>query len=80
MTSNRAKAQETVLCTEQTSSLKIENSTDIPAVSVNTDSTINLTFTQQYLTAIFSNFIIYDFYQTFSNSSSDEVLKNYTIA
>ncbi len=73
-------AQEAVLCSLQSSSLKIENTTDIPTVSTNTDGTINLTFAQQDLTDLFSNYMIYDFYQAFPNSSSEEVLKYHTIS
>ena len=74
------KAQEAILCPSHSSYLIIENAADIPTTSTNPDDTLNLVFAQQYITDIFSNYIIYDFYQTSPNSSSDEVLKYYTIS
>ncbi len=72
-------SQQAVLCSAQISSLKIESTTDIPDISTNNDGTINLVFADQDITDIFSNYIIYDFYQTSPNSSSDEILKYYSI-
>ncbi len=73
-------AQETLLCPAIISELKIENSSDIPETSPNPDGTFNLTFAQDYITALFSNYIIYDFYQTYPNSSSEEALKYFTLS
>ncbi len=76
--SNSVLGQETILCPLQSDILKIENSTNIPAISYNTDDTISLTFPDQYINDIFANYTIYDFYQTFPNTSG-ALLDYYTV-
>ena len=78
--SNLSKAQDAILCPSYNSYIKIENASDVPTTSAHPDDTLNLTFAEQYITDLFSNYIVYDFYQTSPNSSSEEVLKYYTIS
>lgn len=68
-------SQETILCPLQNEVFKIENSINVPIVTYNGDNTISLTFQDNNATEIFSNYTIYDFYQTFPNSS--ETLQKY---
>ncbi|NOY48009.1 MAG: T9SS type A sorting domain-containing protein [Chlorobi bacterium] len=72
-------SQNTILCPQIENPLKIENVNDVPIVTNNNDGTITLTHSQQYITDIFSNYIIYDFYQTFPNGS-ENLQKYYTIS
>ncbi|WP_299124972.1 hypothetical protein [uncultured Winogradskyella sp.] len=62
-------AQQAVLCPLQKDYIKIENSDNIPTVTNNSDGTITLTHQDQTITDIFANYIIYDFYQAFPNST-----------
>ena len=72
--------QETVLCSLQTDIFKIENSDNIPTVTDNGDGTITLTQQDQVITDIFSQYIIYDFYQSYPNSNPEgELIKYFTI-
>ncbi|GAA4946869.1 hypothetical protein GCM10023314_20200 [Algibacter agarivorans] len=74
-------AQQTILCPKITASIKIENPNNVPIVSDNGDGTITLTHTEQYITDIFSNYLIYEFYQYSPNSNPNgELFKHYTIA
>lgn len=75
-----AHSQEVILCDMQSLIMKIENSADVPLMTSNDDGTISLSFEEEYITNIFADYDIYDFYQNFPNSSSDEVLKYYTIS
>lgn len=68
-------SQSPILCPQIENKLKIENVNDVPIVTNNNDGTITLTHSQQYITDIFSNYIIYDFYQTFPYGS--ETLQKY---
>ena len=61
--------QENVLCSPQKNVLWIADSNNIPSVVTNADGTVVLTFADQYITNIFANYTIYDFYQTNPNSS-----------
>lgn len=71
-------AQETILCPLQSDMVKIDDANNNPTISYNTDETISLTFPDQYITDIFANYSIYDFYQTFPESNG-VLLKYYTI-
>lgn len=73
--SNFIGAQTTALCVLQTDIFSIENSANIPTVTINGDDTITLTFPDQFVTDVFANHIIYDFYQAFPNTS--ETLEKY---
>ncbi len=73
-------AQQSVLCSLQNDYIKIESTADIPTVTNNTDGTVTLTHQDQNITAIFANYIIYDFYQAFPNANPEgELFKSYTI-
>lgn len=68
------------ICPQIISSLKIENTNDIPTVIDNEDGTISLIHNEQYITDIFSNYVIYDFYQYSPSSNPDgELFKVYSI-
>ena len=73
------KAQDAILCPSYNSYIKIENTMDIPTISSNEDNTRSLAFAEDYITDLFSNYIVYHFYQTSPNSSSEDILKYYTI-
>ncbi|WP_299110767.1 T9SS type A sorting domain-containing protein [uncultured Winogradskyella sp.] len=70
--------QETLLCSLQRFELKIENTSDVPTVTSNNDGTVNLNFSQQYITDIFADYEIYDFNQTYP-TGSEELQKYYNI-
>ena len=72
-------AQTTLLCSPQNNNIKIENTSDIPTISSNPDGTVTLTHPDQNITDIFSQYIIYDFYQSYP-SSTGELFKYYTIS
>lgn len=61
--------QENIMCSELRTLIKIENSSDLPVVINNNDGTILLMFNQQYITDIFNNYDIIDFYQAFPDGS-----------
>ena len=61
--------QTNTLCSPQIDYITIENISDVPTVSYNSDGTVNLTHPEQYITDIFSNYDIYDFYQSFPEST-----------
>jgi len=63
-------SQHTILCPSQEFYIGIENSINIPNVITNGDGTVTLIHPEQYITDIFSNYIISDFYQTYPNGSS----------
>ena len=71
-------SQEAVLCSLQKDSFKIENSVNIPIVTSNGDDTVSLAFPDQNVTDVFGDYTIYDFFQTFPNSS-ETLQKYYTI-
>ena len=71
--------QEAVLCPVQTVEFYIEDISDVPTITTNDDGTITLTHPEQYITDIFSNHIIYDFYRTYPSSTSEALKKAYTI-
>lgn len=71
-------AQNPVLCTAQNDYVKIENSQNIPSKSNNSDGTITLMHQDHNITAILADYVIYDFYQVFPNSTG-ELFKYYTI-
>lgn len=71
-------SQHAVLCPSQEFYIAIENSINIPTITNNGDGTLTLTHPEQYITDIFSNYIISDFYQTFPHSSG-ALQKYYTI-
>lgn len=68
-------SQDVVLCSLQSDYFKIENSVNIPNVTSNANNTITLTFLDDDVTEVFNNYTIYDFFQTFPNSS--ETLQQY---
>lgn len=72
------KAQSTNTCPFIRNSIKIENTEDIPAVETNDDGTLMLTFEDVDITNIFSNYSIYEFYQTFPTGSQN-AQKYYTL-
>lgn len=57
-------AQQEILCPIQKSGFKIENLDDVPSISDNGDGTITVTHSEQYITDIFANYTVYNFYQT----------------
>jgi len=71
-------SQEAILCSSQSLTLKIENTLDIPIVTTNNDGTLSLNFAQQYITDIFADYIIHDFYQLYPNGS-DTLQKYYMV-
>ncbi len=73
-----AYPQEAILCSDLRLELKIENNSDIPIVTSNNDGTINLNFSQEYISDIFENYEIYGFNQTFP-TGSEELLKYYHV-
>lgn len=72
-------SQSTILCPEQTTYFKIDDATNIPNTTDNGDGTVTLTHIEPYITDIFSNHTLYNFYQTFPNSNG-ELSKYYSIA
>lgn len=73
-------AQINILCSTQTDYIKIENTSDIPLVSDNGDGTVTLTHPDQSITDVFSDYVIYDFYQSYPNSNpTGELFKYYSI-
>ncbi len=80
MASSLVFTQEAVLCALQNDYIKIESTADIPTVTSNPDSTVTLTHQDQNITAIFSQHIIYDFYQAYPNANPEgELIKYYII-
>ena len=73
--SNVLIAQQAVLCGLQTDTFRIESSENIPAITSNGDDTVTLMFPDAYVSAIFANYTVYDFYQSFPNTS--EALEKY---
>jgi len=74
-------AQNAVLCSIQNEYIKIENPSDIPTVIDNGDGTVTLMHTDQNITDIFADYIIYDFYQSYPSSNpSGELFKYYTLS
>jgi hypothetical protein len=68
------------LCPALKNYIKIDDSSNIPSVTENTETeTITLTFNQQNINDIFDDYLIYDFYQSFP-SGSENLQKWYTIA
>jgi len=72
-------SQHAMLCPEQETYMKIEETNNVPNVSDNGNGTITLTHTESYITDIFANYVIYNFYRTYPNSTS-ESSKYYTIS
>lgn len=74
-------AQNAVLCSIQNVYIKIENPSNIPTVIDNGDGTVTLTHTDQNITDIFADYIIYDFYQSYPSSNpTGELFKYYTLS
>ena len=68
------------LCAGLIDYIIIENTNHVPSINENTeDGSLILTFNQQYISDLFANYTIYDFYQSFP-SGSEETQKYYTIA
>jgi len=61
--------QANTLCSPQIDYITIQNISDVPTVSNNNDGTVTLTHPEQYITDIFSNYDIYEFYQSFPEST-----------
>ena len=74
------KGQQALLCDSYYSYIKIENTTDIPSVTTNPDHSLRLVFAEPYITDLFSNYTVHDFYQTSPNSPSEDILKYYTLS
>ena len=73
--SNVLIAQQAVLCGLQTDTFRIDSSENIPTITSNGDGTVTLVFPEAYVSTIFANYTVYDFYQSFPNSS--EALEKY---
>ena len=74
-------AQQTILCPEIITQIKIDDTNNIPTVNENGDGTITLIHTEPYITDIFASYVIYDFYQYSPNSNPNgELFKYYSIA
>ena len=71
---NFISSQEQIMCSEMRTLIVIHNNADIPIIN-NNDNTITLTFPQQNITDVFSNYVLTDFYQVSPNGS--EVLQKY---
>lgn len=72
-------SQNAVLCPAQETYIKIEDNANIPMVSDNGDGTITLTHSESYITDLFANYLIYDFYQAYP-SSTGELRKYFNVA
>lgn len=72
-------SQTNFLCPNQTVGFKIENEVDVPSVLNNGDGTVTLTHPESYITDIFSEYVILDFWQVYPTSSSENLRKNYAI-
>lgn len=68
-------SQNATLCPAITDIIRVEDIDNVPVITDNGDGTISLTHPEQYITDIFANHVIYDFVQTFPNSS--ETLEKY---
>ncbi|WP_282031647.1 T9SS type A sorting domain-containing protein [Winogradskyella eximia] len=73
--SNVLIAQQAVLCGLQTDTFRIDSSENIPTITSNGDGTVTLVFPEAYVSDAFANYTVYDFYQSFPNSS--EALEKY---
>jgi len=62
-------SQENPLCPVLKIFVTISNADNVPTVTSNDDGTVTLTHPEQYITDIFANHIIYDFYQTYPGES-----------
>jgi hypothetical protein len=71
--------QTAVLCPAIEDIIGIEDINNVPVVTDNGDGTISLMSPEQYITDIFTNYMIYDFIQTFPNTS-ETLEKYYTIS
>jgi len=73
-------SQETTLCLPQNDYIKIESTIDIPSITNNPDGTVTLAHPDQNISNIFSNYTIYDFYQSFPSANPNgELFKYHTI-
>ncbi|MEM6515795.1 MAG: T9SS type A sorting domain-containing protein [Bacteroidota bacterium] len=72
-------SQEDVICSAPDARIYFSSADNIPEVSTNSDGTVTLTSSDENLTDIFNNYVIYDFYRTYPDSSSDFFSKIYTI-
>lgn len=80
VTVNFSFSQNATLCYLQTDNIKIESPIDIPTITDNVDGTITLTHPDSNISNIFSDYTIYDFYQSFPTSNPNgELFKYYTI-
>ena len=70
-------SQET--CLVQRFNISIEEASNIPSVVNNSDNTVTLVHSEQYITDIFSNYTIYSFEQAFPEATSDALLRWYTV-
>ena len=76
--STRFFSQET--CIYQSFNIKINDPVNVPIVTKNTsDNTVILTHKEQYITDIFSKYVIYNFYQSHPNANTEALRKYYTI-
>ncbi|MFL0354229.1 T9SS type A sorting domain-containing protein [Xanthomarina sp. GH4-25] len=71
-------AQENILCPTLELIVFFDDLDNIPTASENGDGTFTLTFTQPYITDIFSNYTIYNFVKTYPGNSSN-ALRTFTI-
>ncbi|WP_026754006.1 T9SS type A sorting domain-containing protein [Sediminibacter sp. Hel_I_10] len=62
-------SQENPLCPVLKIFVTISNADNVPTVTSNDDGTVTLIHPEQYITDIFANHIIYDFYQTYPGES-----------
>ncbi len=74
-----AIGQEATLCSTQTLEIFIEDLNNVPSVTSNDDGTVTITHPEQYITDIFADYILYDFYQTYPDSGSETLQKFYTM-
>ena len=73
-----AGSQSAEFCPIQKEYLRFDNIENLPEVTYNSDGTVNLTFAQGAINTILSEHVVYDFYQTYPNSTT-ELGKYYTL-
>lgn len=62
----------------QSFTVKIEHEKNVPVVFLSDDDTVNVVFTEQYITEIFSKYKVYSFEKMFPDSSSETLKKYYS--
>ncbi len=67
------------ICVVQNFILKINDEINVPSISTNSNNTITLSHNEQYITDIFSKYIIYDFQKAFPNYTSGNLKKYYNL-